>query len=215
MSGIIYRKTYPQPPVCRREILRYAGCRQGDEELERLLDACLEEALPRLRYQVCWRFLNAEEQETFLRQSRLLEKNLSGCREVVLLASTVGVELDRLIARYSHLSPTKALLVQAIGAERIEALCDRFCADLAAQRALTARPRFSPGYGDLPLQAQQQIFALLDCPRTIGLFLNESLLMSPSKSVTAFLGLAEGEQTPTVNKCAACRKQDCAFRESP
>lgn len=215
MSGIIYRKAYPQPPVCRREILRYAGCRQGDEELERLLDACLEEALPRLRYQVCWRFLNAEEQETFLRQSRLLEKNLSGCREVVLLASTVGVELDRLIARYSHLSPTKALLVQAIGAERIEALCDRFCADLAAQRALTARPRFSPGYGDLPLQAQQQIFALLDCPRTIGLFLNESLLMSPSKSVTAFLGLAEGEQTPTVNKCAACGKQDCAFRESP
>ena len=215
MSGIIYRKAYPQPPVCRREILRYAGCRQGDEELERLLDACLEEALPRLRYQVCWRFLNAKEQETFLRQSRLLEKNLSGCREVVLLASTVGVELDRLIARYSHLSPTKALLVQAIGAERIEALCDRFCTDLAAQRALTARPRFSPGYGDLPLQAQQQIFALLDCPRTIGLFLNESLLMSPSKSVTAFLGLAEGEQTPTVNKCAACGKQDCAFRESP
>ena len=50
--------------------------------------------------------------------------------------------------------------------------------------------RFSPGYGDLPLDVQKNIFPLLDCERKIGLTLNESLIMSPSKSVTAFVGMA-------------------------
>ena len=52
------------------------------------------------------------------------------------------------------------------------------------------RPRFSPGYGDLPINMQKDIFAALDCPRKIGLSLNESLLMSPSKSVTAIIGVS-------------------------
>ena len=30
---------------------------------------------------------------------------------------------------------------------------------------------------------------MLDCPRKIGLTLNDSLLMSPTKSVTAIVGL--------------------------
>ena len=37
--------------------------------------------------------------------------------------------------------------------------------------------------------AERDIFRLLDCPRRIGLSLNESLLMSPSKSVTALIGI--------------------------
>ena len=50
------------------------------------------------------------------------------------------------------------------------------------------RPRFSPGYGDFPLTAQRDIFAILDCPKRIGLSLNQSLLLSPTKSVTAVIG---------------------------
>ena len=52
------------------------------------------------------------------------------------------------------------------------------------------RPRFSAGYGDLPLGVQREIFAALDCPKHIGLTLNDSLLMSPTKSVTAIVGIS-------------------------
>ena len=45
---------------------------------------------------------------------------------------------------------------------------------------LFTRPRFSPGYGDLPLTVQKDFFRVLDCTRKIGLSLNDSLLMSPS-----------------------------------
>ena len=134
-----------------------------------------------------------------------------------MFAATVGLEMDRLIARYGGVSPARSLLFQALGAERIEALCDAFCArtaeDLARQgRGVTVR--FSPGYGDVPLGLQNDIFRALDCPRKIGLTLNESLLMSPSKSVTAVFGVTdrpEGDCAP--GGCAACGKQDCIYRE--
>ena len=76
------------------------------------------------------------------------------------------------------------------------------------------RDRFSPGYGDLSLALQKDIFAVLDCPRKIGITLNESLLMSPSKSVTAIIGVCDEkpECADNENKCESCTKQDCAYR---
>ena len=83
-------------------------------------------------------------------------------------------------------------MLDALGAERIESLCETFCKELSLKsraKGACVTPRFSPGYGDLPLTFQKEIFRVLDCPRQIGLSLNESLLMSPSKSVTAIMGI--------------------------
>ena len=114
--------------------------------------------------------------------SKGLKNHLEGCNKAVIFAATVGIGIDRLIARYASISPTKSLLFGAIGAERIEALCEIFNKEYGGAR-------FSPGYGDLPLEFQKEIFRALDCPRKIGLSLNESMLMSPSKSVTAIIGV--------------------------
>ena len=80
-------------------------------------------------------------------------------------------------------------MFQAIGAERIEAVCDCFCDEIKKEFVCSLKPRFSPGYGDLSLETQKQLFSILDCERQLGISLNSSLLMSPSKSVTAFVGL--------------------------
>ena len=155
--------------------------------------------------------------------SQGLCRNLQGCDKVILFAATVGLAPDRLIARYGRLSPTKALCMQAIGADRIESLCDAFCDELAADYAAEGyqlRPRFSPGYGDFPLDAQKAFFQALDCHRKIGLSLNDSLLMSPSKSVTALIGLLpQAVQTAHAEArshadCASCAKTDCLFRQA-
>ena len=61
--------------------------------------------------------------------SRDLMKKLSGCDKAIIFAATVGLDLDRLAARCSVVSPAKALCVSAIGNERVEALCDAFCED--------------------------------------------------------------------------------------
>ena len=192
MSAVIHQAVYPLPPVKEREALRYAGCREAQADVLNLLQECVAETAHLTTGRVCWQILPVSLRDdtcdfgTFRVTSAHLAKNLSGCDEAVLFAATVGVEWDRLIARYSHLSPAKAVMMQAVGAERIEALCDTFVAAQAA--GAPRRPRFSPGYGDLPLTLQREIVSLLDCPRRVGVTLNDSLLLSPSKSVTAFVG---------------------------
>ena len=187
MTSVI-TKSYSPPPVDRREIMRYASVREEIPQLEALLDECLAE-LSCLSYKVCYCFVPTEMLDA---ASDDLERHLKGCEEAVVFAATVGIELDRLISRYAVLSPTKSLLFQAIGAERIESLCNEFQKELS-EGGVRLTSRFSPGYGDLGLQYQSRIFALLDCPRRIGLTVNQSLIMSPSKSVTAIVGIKKSK----------------------
>ena len=111
-----------------------------------------------------------------------------GCDSVIIFAATVGIGIDRLVHKYSKLSPAKALIFQSIGTERIEALCDVLTEDIKSL-GKDIRNRFSAGYGDLPLETQKEIFKLLSPQKNIGLTLGDSLLMSPTKSVTAFIGI--------------------------
>lgn len=201
-------RTIAPPPVCEREILRYAGCRQADENVRTLLAECLNEALPFLTYTVCFTDIDPTPFTAF---SDKLRQHLVGCERVVLMAATVGVGIDRLISKYGRLSPAKALLLQAIGTERVEALCDTFCDALSEETGLVSRPRFSPGYGDLSLEVQREVVTLLLAAKHIGVTLNDGCLMSPSKSVTAFVGLSRGGRK-IADKCRLCDKIDCAFR---
>lgn len=194
MEDILFLKTYAAPAWNKAEILRYAGVKEPSEEIGALLDECMKELKRETPYKVVYRVYPVAFREDgvfvgplFL-SSQSLKKNLSGCSRAVLFAATVGLEIDRLIKRYTHTSSAKALLFQALGAERIESLCDVFEEDVARTVGETC-PRFSPGYGDLPLAVQKDIFALLTPEKTIGLSLTESLLMAPSKSVTAFIGI--------------------------
>ena len=215
----IRRYSAPLPPVDEGEMLRYAACRAPDEGVLALGRDAAAEGEKVLRPALCWREvpLTVRDAQVDLGftafDSEKLAAALRGCDRAVIFAATVGLELDRLIARYGRLSPAKGLMLQALGAERIEALCDSFCDYLAEQYApLTVRRRFSPGYGDLPLQNQRAFFDALQCHREIGLYLNESLLMSPTKSVTAIVGIGPGEDcTPTG--CGACDKTDCVMRK--
>ena len=193
MDNTVYTKIYDAPPVDRAEILRYAGTNRFDTGLDEVLSGCLDEILNKLSYKVCYAHLPLKIQESCVDLSFMsvdssdLSKNLASCKSYILFAATIGIECDRLIARYSKTSPLKALLFQAIGAERIESLCNVFNSEI--KEKYDAVPRFSPGYGDLPLNIQKDFFTVLDPYKRIGLCLNKSLLMSPSKSVTAIIGI--------------------------
>lgn len=186
--------TVSVPPPDYRQIRRYAGCPEGAQEI---IDECIRE-LAGLQYRVSYREFDIHETQHNLdlgfavTDSCDLKKALHGCSRVLLFAATVGILPDRLIARYSRSAAAKALFIQAIGTERVEALCDAFCKQQAQAYAAGGHcllPRFSPGYGDLPLSMQRQVFDALNCPVQLGIALNDSLLMTPSKSVTALAGI--------------------------
>ncbi len=219
MINTVISKSFCEPELNIKEILRYAGSKAPSEEVTALLDKCLDEIKDKLSYQVCYRefpvSINGEECDfgAFKVQSEGLSGNLKACESVVVFAATVGMEIDRLIGKYSRIAPSKSLFFQAIGAERIETLCDVFCDDLKNSLNRSLMPRFSPGYGDLSLETQKDIFGVLDCQKRIGLFLNGSLLMSPSKSVTAFVGVCDDKCENIINqKCSLCDNVNCTFR---
>ena len=188
-------KSYSLPPIDKREVLRYAGVRSSIGESAELISR-LDEAIALLgdvlNPRVC--FCELDIRDCDFGSSLDIKKNLRNSHSVIFFAATLGIELDRLIFRYSVLSPATALLLEALGNERIEALCDRFCEDMRQiklMRGESLRPRFSAGYGDLPLEFQREIFSALSCEKNIGLTLNDSLLMIPTKSVTAILGVGK------------------------
>ena len=211
---------FDAPAWDKREIMRYARIRGADNSYDSLIDECIREAQPILTYRVCYTVLPVDPDGSITIgnervASQTIGKAIRDSKQVILFAATVGAPFDRLIARYSRVEPSKALILQAIGAERVESLCDACCAQTNTELAETEKHltrRVSPGYGDIPLSLQKEIFAVLDCPRKIGLTLDQSLLMSPSKSVTAIAGIVdEGEEQ--ADKCAACNKTDCAYRK--
>ena len=189
-------------PFDDKEILRYAMLPSFAPKPEELpLQECLKAAKGAAQCRAVWRrYPLIQDGDTldlgFARtDSRDLKQHLEGCGEILLFACTAGAETDRRIARAKLLSPARSLLMHAIGAQQVEGGCDRLCERLARQfpdRLLT--DRFSPGYGDLTLEMQRDVMAALDCGRTVGITLTDSLLMTPSKSVTAIIGMKAREE---------------------
>ncbi len=195
---MIITKTYTNSPVNVKEVLRYAGANKTSNEVLKMVEECLTEAVNCFTYRVCYGefpiIKNGVNLDLgFLKtNSKDLIKNLDGCDSVVLFAATVGTGIDRLISKYSRISPAKALVFQALGAERIENLCDRFnreITEIKKNENKFTKPRFSAGYGDFPLCMQKDIIGVLNCSKNIGVTLNDSLTMSPTKSVTAIIGV--------------------------
>ena len=123
--------------------------------------------------------------------SKDLARNLRECNKVVIFASTLGAQCDQQIRRAQIKDPVKAAVLQATGAMYIEKCVDLLNEKIRIEfeeQGYKVRPRFSPGYGDVPLEVQKDFFRLLPCQR-IGLTLMDTLIMSPEKSVTAFIGI--------------------------
>lgn len=120
-------------------------------------------------------------------ESATLVKNLQGCREVFVFATTLGHGVDRLLNTLSKISPAKHFITDALASSMAEAAADK--AEELIKGDVLCRPRFSPGFGDLSLELQPRILNLLNAHRLLGITTNKTLLMSPLKSVTAIMGI--------------------------
>ena len=199
---------FEAPIVDKKEILRYMVCKTPDENILSLLEECLTEAMPSLSYAVSYSVYPIKYKKDI--SSNGLLKHLSDSDEIIIFAATIGVGIDRLISKYSRISPTKAVVFQAIGTERIEALCDAFCNEMKKKYGCITN-RFSPGYSDWDIKDQKLIISVTDATKNLGICLNDSFLMSPSKSVTAVVGINNTE-TEEKNPCENCDNAGCIYR---
>lgn len=126
-------------------------------------------------------------------ESKDLSKNLSDCTQVYTFAVTLGLQIDRTIAKLAVSSPGKAFAVDALASAYAESIADTlsqmFQEELPENYTLASR--FSPGYGDLSLSVQPTILDVLEASKHIGITLGSNLLMTPRKSITALQGVKQ------------------------
>ncbi len=184
----------PLPPVNKKEVLRYLSAKHTSAETDALIASATELALPHIKTRCVFRYFDISVEGDLCDlgfcavKSHSLGINLKGCKKIALVCATVGLEIDRLVKRYSLVRPSLSHAISAVGSERIEALMDNF-SEFLKQNFTVVRPRFSAGYGDLDLSVQEKIFSALHPEQSLGLTLNESLIMSPAKSVSAIIGI--------------------------
>ena len=206
------------------EAVRYMGYRSApDEEQLRIIReraAVLEETLnPSVIYGV------ADIGETFygikIKMSNIflegedIRRHLAGCEKCVLLCATAGLKADEMIRRAQAEDIYLGFVTDALASAAVEAVCNDFEKKLMGMlEGWHLTWRFSPGYGDLPLSLQPKILDGLNAAKRIGVSCLDSLLMVPSKSVTAIIGLS---REPIENKrrgCSICNMAGrCDFRK--
>ena len=62
------------------------------------------------------------------------------------------------------------------------------------------------------LAIQPELFRVLEVQKNTGITLTESLLMMPTKSVTALIGVSTEDSHCLIQGCESCGKRDCSFR---
>lgn len=210
------------PEIALQQVYRYLGCGKNPPtpEVAALCQELLPVFLSALDCRACYREASLAVEGDTVRieglppiHSSALAKNLRGCGKALLFAATIGSKSDRQRMQTQVRSPARAVVLDAMGSAAIEALCNSLCDNWRVVYApMALRPRFSPGYGDLPLALQGDLLGLLDASRQAGISLTEGLMMLPHKSVSAIVGIGSGGCDALVHDCAACDKTNCAFR---
>ena len=210
-------------PINRSDVLRYVGWFHDTlpPKMDKLVDRCISETaalcVPR------WRFTRVSVQKTpegmLLGNELLLTGNdarqlLDGCESAYLLGATIGVRVESVIRQKMLTAPDEGVLFDAAASSAVEAVADRAEAAIREQEPQPLTVRFSPGYGDLPITVQPTLLKLLDAPRKLGLSLTDSLLLTPTKSITAILGVGAAVHTMHTG-CSICRlRESCSLRAS-
>lgn len=148
-------------------------------------------------------------------QSRSLSRNLKNCERAVLFGATLGTAVDRLITRAGLTDMARSVALQACAAALLEDYCDKMQEKLAEELEKEGgylRPRFSPGYGDFDIRFQEPIMRMLDCAKQIGLSMTDGCMMTPTKSVTAVIGISPVKERCPLQGCEACGSTDCPYR---
>jgi 5-methyltetrahydrofolate--homocysteine methyltransferase len=202
--------------IDRAETIRYLGNSRVNmnEDMSALLDSCEKELLRHIEVKYLYKTVPAENSP--LISGSDIRAHLKDCGEAVIMCATLGREVDRIIKIAQITDMSRAVVLDAMASSAIESVCARLEKQIARENAgryLTWR--FSPGYGDYPIELQSLYLSLLDAPRKIGLCANQSSMLIPTKSVTAIIGLSEKPVENRRRGCATCSLAgECKFRKA-
>lgn len=212
--------------IDRSEALRYLACRD-EKNIGETAAAYLDECEKRLLEIISPKFLYKYFPLEFTGgrpvikgcplplDGKEIAEHLQGCTGIILMCATVGSEADRLIRVLQIEDMAKAVIADAFAGAAVEQVvneAEKLIKDEFPGKYFTWR--YSPGYGDFPIDVQKQLLDVLDAPRKIGLCTSDSRMLTPVKSVTAIIGTSESPLPQRKRGCITCNMRErCQFRK--
>lgn len=206
--------------IDKNEVLRYLGYKNQkiSAELDQKIDFLVADAKKTLKPKAFFEIFEPEfEDVIYLKETSLVLRgksilnHLNGAEKVAVMAVTLGIEAERTILKYQHTDMVSTVISDAVFDAFVETVADEIqqkIEEKAKAEGLFISSRFSPGYGDLPLETQQDIISCLSLGKRIGLTVTESNILVPRKSITAIVGLFKEEQKFKKTGCETCNLKD-------
>lgn len=150
-------------------------------------------------------------------ESRDVYKLLEDCQECIIMAATLGIEIEKEIKKYSYTELTKSIIIDACATTAIEEYCELIQNNIKKEllnKNKYITMRYSPGYGDLHINANKKIINFLSADRDIGLTITDRGIMIPRKSVIAIIGISKVQKLELSQKCSNCTNNNtCRFKK--
>lgn len=180
------------------------------EGLELQLEAAekklMEAAVPQGVYKIV-------EKDSMELPGESIKRHLEECREMAVMAVTLGAGVERLIRISQIRDMAEAVLLDSGASVLAEQVCDGL-EEVVKAEGVYMTPRYSPGYGDFPIEMQGQLTKLLDTHRQMGLSVNESYILLPRKSITAIAGVADHPVRGHMASCDECLiREECTLKK--
>lgn len=212
--------------IDKQEVLRYLGHKgqKIDDKINEMIDSSREEVKKIISPRAVFEYKNIYQTEkgievegtNLILTGNDIIKHLSFSKECVLMAVTLGNDIERKTRLYEKIDLTKALIIDACATTAVEEVCDIIEDKIrkeAQSKGMKITFRYSPGYGDLSLDIQNNFLRVLDAQRKIGLMVSENNLLFPRKSVTAIIGIVIPETKIKKRDCKGCNNyENCSFR---
>lgn len=213
--------------INKKEVLRYLCCNGEfkDKKLDELINSTIDDVRKIIKPKYVYNIFKIENTEDGVRilgtnlklKGEDIKRHLSLSKTCVLMAATLGHDLDRKISLYEKTNMTKAMIMDACGTATIEELCDNienYVKKQGKRNNLNITYRYSPGYGDLDLKVQKKILSIMQFEKNIGITLSHSDIMAPRKSVTAIIGFIPQNSRVKKRSCSKCNKyNECIYRK--
>lgn len=203
------------------EALRYLGYggTAPDEKTKELLLSCGKQLQNAMEGKFVYKVFDLEEGQiknsNFILQGQAIQNHLKNCEKVIFMCATLSGGVDLLIRRKQITGMAEAIVTDSLASAMIEQVCDK-----AEEIMLKDFPeyehtwRFGLGYDDFPLDCQKQFLEILDAPKRIGVCVNNSMMLTPTKSVTCVIGLGHGLEVSRKKNCDMCSfREKCQFRK--
>ncbi|QJA09756.1 Vitamin B12 dependent methionine synthase, activation domain protein [Romboutsia sp. CE17] len=208
------------------EVLRYLEYKGQiiDDNLKETINQCKNITKARINPRYTFRVYSIKKNKGIIEfegsnlklESRDLYKVLKDCNKCILMAATIGLDIEKDIRKYSFTELTKGIIIDSCATTAIEEVCDMVQEEVQnniLEDGQYTTLRYSPGYGDLPIEKNKDILNLINGQKEIGLTITTNGIMIPRKSVIAIIGISDNKLSQVKKSCKNCNNKDtCKFK---